>query len=217
MCWSSGSTTAGRQRSSSASSRKSRSRWRWRRRWALTWMNSPRGALGAGSARAGNLPPLQLPDALALRPLPPPPCLTTASEYGGPDRPAGFAVATCRSVSFKTFDMSGAGRYRNLWEHYFKDAQAIIFVVDTSDKIRMCVAKDELDSMLGNQDLKSGIPILFFANKMDIPTSLSPVDTAQALKLDEIKDKPWQIVPSNALTGEGLDKGIEWLSDFIKR
>mmetsp|Transcript_26897 Transcript_26897/g.86401 ORF Transcript_26897/g.86401 Transcript_26897/m.86401 type:complete len:183 (+) Transcript_26897:166-714(+) len=121
------------------------------------------------------------------------------------------------SVSFKTFDMSGAGRYRNLWEHYFKDAQAIIFVVDTSDKIRMCVAKDELDSMLGNQDLKSGIPILFFANKMDIPTSLSPVDTAQALKLDEIKDKPWQIVPSNALTGEGLDKGIEWLSDFIKR
>ena len=36
--------------------------------------------------------------------------------------------------------MSGAGRYRNLWEQYYKDAQAIIFVIDSSDKLRMCAA-----------------------------------------------------------------------------
>jgi GTPase SAR1 family protein len=33
------------------------------------------------------------------------------------------------------------GRYRSLWEKYFREANAIIFVVDSSDKIRMCVAK----------------------------------------------------------------------------
>ena len=39
-------------------------------------------------------------------------------------------------IDFTVFDMSGQGRYRNLWEHYYKDVQAVIFVVDTSDKIR---------------------------------------------------------------------------------
>lgn len=39
----------------------------------------------------------------------------------------------------------------------------------------------------------------------------------QALKLEDIKDRPWQIVPSNALTGEGLDKGMEWLVSQVSR
>ena len=45
------------------------------------------------------------------------------------------------SLDFTVFDMSGASKYRNLWEKYYSDAQAIVFVVDTSDKLRMCVVK----------------------------------------------------------------------------
>lgn len=37
----------------------------------------------------------------------------------------------------------------------------------------------------------------------------------QALRLEEIKDRPWQIVPSNALSGEGLDKGTDWLAEKL--
>ncbi len=44
--------------------------------------------------------------------------------------------------------MSGQGRYRNLWEHYYKECQGVVFVVDSSDKLRMVVAKDELDMLL---------------------------------------------------------------------
>lgn len=33
--------------------------------------------------------------------------------------------------------MSGAGRYRNLWEHHFKSCQGIIFVIDSSDRMRL--------------------------------------------------------------------------------
>lgn len=235
----------------------------------------------------------------------------------------GFNVDTFSkgSLSFTVFDMSGAGRYRNLWEQYYKDAHAIIYVVDCSDKLRMCVAKDELDLLLKHKDLNK-VPLLFFANKMDLPQSLTPVEcaqvsvrkreneeefahslslfrrrvpgpslaqhnahfhpaysqegaprwracphaqpdyptptgrhrlprgssthflqraycpggahykplpclgltspsrvddvpAAQALKLDEIKDKAWQIVPSNALTGEGLQRGTDWLAEFV--
>lgn len=63
--------------------------------------------------------------------------------------------------------MSGQGRYRSLWEHYYAEVQAIIFVLDSTDRIRMCVAKEELENMLSHQEIKSSkSPILFFANKV---------------------------------------------------
>ena len=34
---------------------------------------------------------------------------------------------------------------------FFRDAQAIIFVIDSSDKLRMVVAKEELDLLLKHQ------------------------------------------------------------------
>ena len=130
----------------------------------------------------------------------------------------GFAVEKLAlpNLSFTVFDMSGQGRYRNLWEHYYKDAQAIIFVVDSSDKLRMVVAKEELDLLLQNGDLRTKrIPILFFANKMDLRDSLTPVQVSNAFKLEKLKGKPWHICASNALTGAGLHEGLEWLTEQV--
>lgn len=42
-----------------------------------------------------------------------------------------------QGISFTAFDMSGAGRYRNLWEHHFKSCQGIVFVIDSSDRMRL--------------------------------------------------------------------------------
>lgn len=33
--------------------------------------------------------------------------------------------------------MSGAGRYRSLWEHHFKSCHGIVFVIDSSDRMRL--------------------------------------------------------------------------------
>lgn len=120
------------------------------------------------------------------------------------------------SLSFTVFDMSGAGRYRNLWERHFREAAAVVFVVDSADKLRLCVAKDELDAMLESSELL-GKPFLVFANKMDQAHALSPVDVAQGLSLDEIEAHPWQIVPSNALDGSGLQEGLDWLANFLNK
>jgi ADP-ribosylation factor-like protein 6 len=35
------------------------------------------------------------------------------------------------------FDMSGAGRYRPLWEQYYKDAHAVMYVIDSADRLRL--------------------------------------------------------------------------------
>ncbi|XP_030047705.1 ADP-ribosylation factor-like protein 6 [Microcaecilia unicolor] len=131
----------------------------------------------------------------------------------------GFSVEKFKTSSllFTVFDMSGQGRYRNLWEHYYKEGQAIIFVTDSSDKLRMIVAKEELETLLNHPDIKHRrIPILFFANKMDLRDALSSVKVSQLLSLENIKDKPWHICASNGLTGDGLQEGVDWLQDQIQ-
>lgn len=115
-------------------------------------------------------------------------------------------------LSFTVWDMSGAGNYRTLWETYYADADAIIFVVDSSDKIRMCVAKDELDGVLQHKSIKDRpIPLLFFANKMDIPGALDPSEVSLMMDLASSTHRAWQIQGSNALTGEGVEEGMNWL------
>lgn len=131
----------------------------------------------------------------------------------------GFNVERFKSkaLAFTAFDMSGQGRYRNLWEHYYRECHGVIFVIDSSDKLRMVVAKDELDLLLQHPDLKNRrIPILFFANKMDLRESVSSVKCSSLMGLEQIRDKPWHICASNAVTGEGLSEGVDWLSDQIK-
>jgi len=130
----------------------------------------------------------------------------------------GFTVEKfmSQSLNFTVFDMSGQGRYRNLWEHYYKNAQAIIFVLDSSDQLRIAVAKEELDLLLQHQDIaRRNIPILFFANKSDCKEALTAVQCTQKMGLDSISNKPWYICASNALTGEGLQIGVNWLTDTI--
>ncbi|XP_071004671.1 ADP-ribosylation factor-like protein 6 isoform X2 [Oncorhynchus clarkii lewisi] len=120
------------------------------------------------------------------------------------------------SLSFTVFDMSGQSRYRNLWEHYYKESHAIIFVIDSGDKLRMVVAKEELDTLLNHQDIRSRrLPVLFFANKSDLRDAMSLVKVSQLLCLENIKDKPWHICASNAVKGEGLLEGVDWLQEQI--
>ena len=54
------------------------------------------------------------------------------------------------NIKFTVFDMSGQSKYRNLWEVVLSsnDVEAIIFVIDSTDQLRLVVAKDELDLIL---------------------------------------------------------------------
>lgn len=98
------------------------------------------------------------------------------------------------NIRFTVYDMSGQGRYRSLWEHYYADVQAIIFVLDSTDRIRMVVAKEELQMLLQHESIKkSNVPILLFANKMDIPGAASAEECMDYLELDSIKDKAFHL------------------------
>lgn len=60
---------------------------------------------------------------------------------------------TNANFTFTAFDMSGQSKYRNLWENYYKNVQGIIFVVDSVDRLRVAVARDELWILLDHKDV----------------------------------------------------------------
>ncbi len=122
------------------------------------------------------------------------------------------------NIHFTVYDMSGQGRYRSLWEHYYTDVQAIIYVLDSTDRLRMCVAKEELDQLLVHESIKDKrIPVLFFANKMDMTNALSAEECMNELGLHKLREKPWHITCSNALTGAGVTDGIHWLCESLNK
>ena len=57
-------------------------------------------------------------------------------------------------VNFTVFDMGGAKKFRSLWEYYYQNVQGVMFVIDTSDKIRMCCVRDELKLLLEHQGIE---------------------------------------------------------------
>ena len=45
--------------------------------------------------------------------------------------------------------------YHTTLPRYYQDCSGIIFTIDSCDKIRMCVAKDELLTLLNHADLRN--------------------------------------------------------------
>jgi ADP-ribosylation factor-like protein 6 len=115
-------------------------------------------------------------------------------------------------VNMKVYDMGGAKKFRSMWDTFYQDIQGIIFVIDSADKVRMTVVKDEIREIVENERVSTTIPILFYANKMDIPGSFSPHEIVEQLELDELlADRPWNIFASDARRGVGLEEGVTWL------
>ncbi len=133
----------------------------------------------------------------------------------------GFSTETFArgGFTFSVFDMAGGSTYRSLWETYYAGVDGVIFVVDSSDRVRMCVARDELELLLKHRDIAAGprIPLLFYANKMDLPGALEPSEVGMELGLPALTGRPWQISASNALTGEGVDEGVNWLVQVLNK
>lgn len=78
----------------------------------------------------------------------------------------------------------------------------MIAVIDSTDKERLTIIREELHKMLANEELsKAGV--LIYANKQDLKNSMSPSEISQELDLTSIKKQQWHIQSCCALTGEG--------------
>ena len=102
---------------------------------------------------------------------------------------------TYKNVKFNVWDVGGQDKIRPLWRHYYSGmcadtcdhtqgqcaetevanplvvscagTQGLIFVVDSSDTVRMEEARSELHKIINDREMKDAL-LLVFANKQDI-------------------------------------------------
>jgi small GTP-binding protein len=139
----------------------------------------------------------------------------------------GFNVETVeyKKISFTIFDIGGQDRIRALWKHYYYNTDAIIFVIDSSDPDRLDNKENkettntvdhELSLMLQSDELKNAV-FLFLANKQDLTSSVKIHEIVDRLKLYNLKNREWFIQGTNALTGDGIYEGLDWLSKTLDK
>ncbi|KAF0979320.1 hypothetical protein C9374_007372 [Naegleria lovaniensis] len=125
----------------------------------------------------------------------------------------GFNVETVqyKKINFTMWDVGGQDKIRPLWRHYYANTNAVIFVVDSNDRDRIGEARDELQKMLSDDQLRECV-VLILANKQDLPNAMSAAEMTDKLSLHNLRQRNWFIQPCCAISGQGLFEGLDWLS-----
>merc|ERR1712227_146033 len=129
----------------------------------------------------------------------------------------GFNVETVeyKNISFTVWDVGGQDKIRPLWRHYYQNTQGLIFVVDSNDKERGSEAREELNRMLNEDELRDAV-LLVFANKQDLPNAMNAAEVTEKLGLHSLRNRNWYIQATCATSGDGLYEGLDWLSNQLK-
>lgn len=119
------------------------------------------------------------------------------------------------NLTFQVWDLGGQENLRATWTTYFEETDAIVFVVDSNDQDNLILSKMELFNVVLAEDLKCAC-LLVLANKQDIQGAKDAGQIAQDLSLHTIRTHEWHIQNCCALTGEGLEEGMNWIASRIK-
>ena len=87
-------------------------------------------------------------------------------------------------------------------------------MIDSADDSQIQDSKAEFINMLNHNELRDAL-VLIFANKADMPTARSVDELSDIFGFSEVSTHEHKIQPCCALTGEGLDLGLDWLSERL--
>ena len=119
-----------------------------------------------------------------------------------------------KNVKLQAWDLGGQEQLRATWQAYFVNTDAVILIVDSTDRDRVGLCRDELFRCLSLDSLKD-CSVLVFANKQDLDDAMSPAEISAELDLVSIQDHSWHIQGCCALTGEGLFEGLDWIVEQV--
>merc|ERR1712004_334480 len=105
---------------------------------------------------------------------------------------AGKTTVQYRHINFTVWDVGGQTKIRPLWQHYFENSDAVIFVVDSQDRGRLEEAKEELDGVLNDDRLRNAT-LLVFNNKQDMPNAATTTEVTEKLGLRNRREREWFI------------------------
>jgi GTPase SAR1 family protein len=110
-----------------------------------------------------------------------------------------------------------------LWRHYYQNTQAVVFVVDSTDRARIGDVREKLHSVLLEEELGFAL-LLVLANKQDVEGAMSHEEMSVLLELDRIKKRlnrkigfgTCLIKSCSALTGDGVRQAFEELAGALQ-
>ncbi|KAI9092885.1 ADP-ribosylation factor family-domain-containing protein [Phlyctochytrium arcticum] len=123
-----------------------------------------------------------------------------------------------KNVQLQFWDLGGQKELHSIWEKYYSECHAIVFVVDATDKERIEEVKNTFESVITNDSVE-GVPVLMLANKQDVSTSLQVHEIKEifnpiALHLGARDSK---VMPVSALQGDGVEEAVNWLLVRLQR
>lgn len=83
-------------------------------------------------------------------------------------------------------------------------------MVDSNDRERVSEAREELQRMLNEDELRDAL-LLVFANKQDLPNAMNAAEITDKLGLHGLRQRTWYIQAACATSGDGLYEGLEWV------
>ena len=109
------------------------------------------------------------------------------------------------------WDIGGQQAIRPYWKNYYENTDGLVYVVDSSDEVRLKECSETLQELLGEDNLQK-VPLLVFANKQDLTFALDAEQVTKhlyrlnlylivlfylqimsTLTLQDIKDRTWNI------------------------
>ncbi|KAI9701075.1 MAG: ADP-ribosylation factor-like protein 2 [Candelina mexicana] len=129
----------------------------------------------------------------------------------------GFIIKTIDYEGYKLniWDVGGQKTLRSYWKNYFEKTDALIWVVDATDRLRIADCREELAGLLLEERLM-GASLLIFSNKTDVDGCMSEEEIREGLRLDEIRTHKWTIIRCSAITGIRLNEGFQWVVQDAK-
>ncbi|KAL1954497.1 hypothetical protein VTO42DRAFT_1108 [Malbranchea cinnamomea] len=129
----------------------------------------------------------------------------------------GFIIKTIDFDGYKLniWDVGGQKTLRSYWRNYFEKTDALIWVVDATDPLRIDDCRQELANLLLEERLM-GASLLVFLNKTDVEGCMTKEEVCQKLQLHAIKTHKWTIFCCSAMTGLNLTEGLRWVVQDAK-
>jgi GTPase SAR1 family protein len=100
------------------------------------------------------------------------------------------------------WDIGGQKAIRPYWKNYYENTDGLVYVVDSSDEVRLKECAEELTNLMTEESLV-GVPVLVFANKQDLQFALEAEEVMSTLDLMNITGRTWNIQACSAVTKEG--------------
>ena len=114
------------------------------------------------------------------------------------------------NVIFSAYDLGGHVAARRLWKQYLLNIDAVVFVVDSTDRKRIYETKEELNKIISQID----VPILILGNKIDKHDAYCEFDLKNILGINHTNSRV-KLFMCSVIKRFRITEAFNWLSEQI--